>query len=46
MKDAAIAPPGVMPSQQPIIDERNNVAQYFGRSFHTLSTVRRLMRAA
>src|SRR5882672_12638078 len=46
MNDAAIAPPGVMPSQQPMNDERNSVTQYFGRSFHTLSTTRRLMLAA
>src|SRR5881396_122338 len=30
MNDAAIAPPGVMPSQHPMNDERNNVTQYFG----------------
>ena len=46
MKDAAIAPPGVMPSQQPMKDERSNVTQYFGRSFHTFRTTRRLMEAA
>src|SRR5271154_2952972 len=46
MKDAAIAPPGVMPSQQPMNDERNSVTQYFGRSFQTDSTTRRLMLAA
>ena len=46
MKDAAIAPPGVMPSQQPMNDERNSVTQYFGRSFQTFSTTRRLMPAA
>jgi hypothetical protein len=46
MKDAAIAPPGVMPSQHPITDERMSVAQYFGKSFQTFQTVRRLMRAA
>ena len=46
MNDAAMAPPGVMPSQQPITDERTSVIQYFGRSFHTLSTTRRLMAAA
>ena len=46
MKDAAIAPPGVMPSQQPMKDERSNVTQYFGRSFQTLRTTRRLMLAA
>src|ERR1700712_4508810 len=46
MNDAAIAPPGVMPSQQPMNDERNSVTQYFGRSFHTFSTTRRLMPAA
>ena len=46
MKDAAIAPPGVMPSQQPMKEERNNVNQYFGRSFQTDNTTRRLMAAA
>ena len=46
MKEAAIAPPGVMPSQQPMKDERSSVTQYFGRSFQTVSTTRRLMLAA
>src|SRR6195952_3306772 len=46
MNDAAIAPPGVMPSQQPMKDERSSVIQYFGRSFQTDSTTRRLMPAA
>src|SRR5205809_6300903 len=46
MKDAAIAPPGVMPSQQPMNEERNSVTQYFGRSFQTDSTTRREMPAA
>src|ERR1700686_451317 len=46
MKEAAIAPPGVMPSQQPMNDERNSVTQYFGRSFQTESTTRRLIEAA
>ncbi len=46
MKDAAMAPPGVMPSQQPIADDLSSVTQYFGRSFHTLHTTRRLMLAA
>src|SRR6185295_7072138 len=46
MKEAAIAPPGVMPSQQPMNDERNSVTQYFGRSFQTDNTTRRLMPAA
>ena len=46
MKDAAIAPPGVMPSQQPITEERSRVTQYFGRSFQTESTTRRLIAAA
>src|SRR6201995_5252143 len=31
MNDAAIAPPGVIPSQQPIKDERSKVTQYLGR---------------
>src|SRR5436189_5540060 len=46
MNEAAIAPPGVMPSQQPMNDERNSVTQYFGRSLQTDSTTRRLMPAA
>ena len=46
MNEAAIAPPGVMPSQQPMKDERNSVTQYFGRSFQTDSTTRRLILAA
>src|SRR6185369_7736911 len=46
MKDAAIAPPGVMPSQQPMNEERSSVTQYFGRSLQTDSTTRRLMPAA
>jgi len=37
---------GVIPSQQPITDERSSVTQYFGKSFHTPSTTRRLMLAA
>src|SRR2546430_14392231 len=46
MKDAAIAPPGVMPSQQPMKEERSSVTQYLGRPFQTDSTARREMRAA
>src|SRR5207248_4934721 len=46
MNEAAMAPPGVMPSQQPMNEERNSVTQYFGRSFQTDSTTRRLMPAA
>src|SRR5215475_11281864 len=46
MNEAAIAPPGVMPSQQPMNDERSSVTQYFGRSFHTDSTTRSEMPAA
>ncbi len=46
MKEAAIAPPGVMPSQQPMKEERSSVTQYLGRSFQTLSTTRRLILAA
>src|SRR6478609_3481505 len=46
MKDAAMAPPGVMPSQQPMNEERNSVTQYFGRSFQTESTTRSEMAAA
>src|SRR4029450_11218236 len=46
MNDAAIAPPGVMPSQQPMKEERSSVTQYFGRSFQTLSTTRNEMPAA
>ena len=46
MNEAAIAPPGVMPSQQPMNDERSSVAQYLGRSFQTASTTRKEMPAA
>src|ERR1700688_994557 len=46
MKEAAIAPPGEMPSQQPMHEERSSVTQYFGKSFQTESTTRRLMPAA
>src|SRR4029450_2422974 len=46
MKDAAIAPPGVMPSQQPMNEERTTAAQYSGRSFQTDSTTRSEMPAA
>ena len=46
MNEAAIAPPGVMPSQQPMNDERSSVTQYFGRSFQTFRITRRLMPAA
>src|ERR1700737_644079 len=46
MNEAAMAPPGVMPSQQPMNDERSSVTQYFGRSFQTDSTTRRLIEAA
>src|SRR3954454_10209959 len=46
MNEAAMAPPGVMPSQQPIKEERNSVIQYFGRSFQTANTTRKEMPAA
>ena len=46
MNEAAIAPPGVMPSQAPITEERSSVTQYFGMSFHTAHKTFRLMRAA
>src|SRR3954462_2877616 len=46
MKEAAIAPPGVMPSQQPMKEERSSVTQYFGRSRQTDSTTRSEMLAA
>src|SRR5258708_11369206 len=46
MKEDAIGPPGVMPSQQPMNDERSSVTQYSGRSLQTDSTTRRLMPAA
>ncbi len=46
MNEAAIAPPGVMPSQAPMIEDRNSVTQYRGKSFQTFSSTRRLMRAA
>src|SRR4051794_5601115 len=46
MNEAAIAPPGVMPSQQPMKEERSSVTQYFGRSRQTDSTTRSEMLAA
>src|SRR6476469_7745211 len=46
MKEAAMAPPGVMPSQQPMKEERSSVTQYFGRSFQTDSTTRSEIPAA
>src|SRR6267154_3394616 len=46
MKDAAIAPPGVMPSQQPMKEDRSSVIQYFGKSFPTDSTTHSEMEAA
>src|SRR3954466_1704972 len=46
MNEAAIAPPGVIPSQQPISDDLNRVIQYLGRSFQTESTTRKLIPAA
>src|SRR6476646_7621919 len=46
MNEAAIAPPGVMPSQQPMNEERSSVTQYFGRSFQTANTTRSEMPAA
>ena len=38
IKDAGVAPPGVIPIQQPIKQLRNEVAQYFGNCFHVSST--------
>src|SRR4029078_6555088 len=46
MKEAAMPPPGVMPSQQPMNEERSSVTQYFGRSFQTDSTTPSEMPAA
>ena len=42
MNEAGVAPPGVMPSQQPTIVLRNDVTQYFGSSVQVCSTTLRL----
>ena len=43
MNEAGVAPPGVMPIQQPINDERNDVFQYFGSCFQVSITTRILI---
>ncbi len=45
MKDAGVAPPGVMPIQQPTIAPRNAVAQYCGSLAQVCSTTRGLILA-
>ena len=40
MNDAGVAPPGVMPIQQPIRHARTCVIQYFGIIFQVFSTMR------
>src|SRR5690606_4264117 len=44
MNDAAVAPPGVTPIQQPTSVLRTSVTQYLGISFQVCSTTFRLMR--
>ena len=38
MNDAGVAPPGVIPIQQPIRQLRSDVSQYRGSFFHVSST--------
>jgi hypothetical protein len=38
MNEAGVAPAGVMPIQQPMMQERTDVTQYFGSSFQVCST--------
>jgi hypothetical protein len=45
MNEAGVAPPGVMPIQQPISVLRIEVIQYFGSFFQVSITMRVLMRA-
>ena len=45
MNDAGVAPPGVMPIQQPISVLRKAVSQYCGSCFQVCQTTRGLMRA-
>ena len=46
MNEAGVAPPGVMPIQQPISVLRIDVIQYLGSFFQVSMTMRVLMRAA
>ena len=47
MNEAGVAPPGVMPIQQPTMQERIDVAQYFSRVFQVMNTApRRILAAA
>ena len=39
MNDAGVAPPGVMPIQQPTRHARSDVIQYFGSVAHVFSTI-------
>src|SRR5882672_2003597 len=43
MNDAGVAPAGVIPIQQPIRQERNDVTQYAGSSFQVCNTTRKLI---
>ena len=45
MNDAGVAPPGVMPIQQPTAVERRKVFQCFAISPHVCHTTQKLMRA-
>ena len=38
MNEAGVAPPGVMPIQQPITHQRSDVIQYCGNCFQVWST--------
>ena len=38
MKEAGVAPPGVMPIQMPTSELRTEVIQYWGKRFHVAST--------
>src|SRR3954467_13914936 len=46
MNEAGVAPAGLMPIQQPITQERNDVIQYRGGSAQVLNTTAGLMPAA
>jgi hypothetical protein len=45
MKDAGVAPAGVIPIQHPMMQERSDVHQYFGNSFQVCTTTLRLILA-
>src|SRR3954464_12099592 len=45
MNDAGVAPAGVIPIQQPMMQERSDVIQYAGNPFQVCSTTRKLILA-